>query len=857
MSKENKEEKFVDATTEFHILKKNKKNKTEIDDEDFSALEATREFKKLDTTGDIVVRFKPKPNKGLTFSQVEQRRKEGLVNKPKRRYDKSVLQIIFKNLFTFLNLLLFLAFALLLIAQSSKISNYFFMLIILSNLFIGIFQEIKAKKIIDKLSLVAKAKSIVIREGIKTDLYPEELVLDDIVLLSAGQKIVSDSVVKEGMVEVNESLLTGESLPVKKNPGDLLFAGSFVSSGSCVCQIERVGSENYITQLQERAKKEKKNNSIILKSLNWIIGIIALLVIPLGAYNFFSRWLISGAEWHVALETAASSMVAMIPSGLYLTTSVALVVSVIKLATRKTLVQDNYSIEMLARTDVLCLDKTGTITDGTMEVYDEVELNKETINPNDIIGDLLDSFEEKNQTATALLNSHPSKGTYRAIIKLPFSSSRKMSAVTFENIGTYVVGAPEFMLDKDDAVIKKLSKFTEQGYRVLLLAKASGIEEEKIVGKIIPLHAYIIKDHIRPEAHDTLKWFADNGVDIKIISGDNVLTVAEIARQAGVENSDKYISLEGLSLEEVAKAANEYTIFGRVAPEQKATLVTALKKAGHTVAMTGDGVNDILALKKADCSIAMASGSEAARNVSSLVLLESNFACLPKVVEEGRRVINNITAVASLFLMKTLFAIVVTVSTKYVFQPANLLVLEIFGIGLPSFFLALQANNKKIQGGFIKNVLSKSIPGGLIYSIGAIIITLIMEHGIFNLSAGPKNVYIQTIAGLYISIMGFVTLYNSCIPFSNGKDIKEGNKIKNWFKKLNGLRVATFGGCLVVGLGICFLPYFEKITGYQIYELPFSAWILLLVSVIIGAGLFIGLVILFNHLQKKKAQKDE
>lgn len=833
-----KNRKFDDATTEMHIIKKKRRKAIVVSDEDdLKELASTREFKKVDANTDIVRRYNVSLKEGLSFDQVAERRKEGLVNKVRKNYKKSYLFIVVKNLCTYLNLILFGALAMLIISGCTSLSNYFFMLIISSNIFVGIFQECRAKRMVDKLSLVTRTPSTVIRGGIKTDVDAEDILLDDIVLLKAGQKIVSDAIVKDGIVEVNESLLTGESLPVKKMVGDALFAGSFVSSGSCICQVERVGSDNYVTRLQEKAKKEKKNNSVILKSLNWIIGADALLVVPFGLFNFFSKWLgwggVTPMTVQQALMNSASSMIAMIPSGLYLTTSVTLAVSVIALSRKRTLVQDSYSIEMLARTDVLCLDKTGTITDGTMEVEEDLNLANSDIEGNDIIGDLLNSFEDKNQTAIAILDKYPAKGLFKPIKTLPFSSSRKMSAVEFEGIGTYVVGAPEFMLEKGHPELEKFTKYVVQGYRVLLLGKTDKIGEDKIEGKIIPLKAYIIKDHIRPEAPETLKWFAENDVEVKIISGDNVLTVSEIARQAGVKNYDKYVSLEGMTLDEVAEVATKYTIFGRVAPEQKAALVTALKKAGKTVAMTGDGVNDILALKISDCSIAMASGADAAKNVSSLVLVDSNFACLPKVVEEGRKVINNITKVACLFLMKTVFAIILTISTKYPFDASNLLLLEIFAIGLPAFFLALQPNKEKIKGGFIKNVLSQSVPGGFTYALLILTFIIMTENGVYGANVDP--IIVKTVCGLFISTMGLITLLYNCIPFTK-------------------YRVLVLGSMSIISLLVMFvpIPLFANITGYDIKTLNAYHWITYAVGVFLGIIIFIGLRILINFIFRNK-----
>ncbi len=801
-------------------------------DDDLKDLEETREFRKIETkNGEYITRYNPNLEHGLSSSQVENRIKDGLTNKTKDKNQKTVLGIIAKNLFTFLNILLYIIFILLIISQINKpfkvtnLSNYFFMAIIGANLVIGIYQEIKAKIIVDRLALSTKNHIKVLRDGEEKEIFSEEVVLDDIVLLSVGQKIVADSIVVEGSVEVNESMLTGESLPVKKNVGDMVFAGTFVSAGSCKTKVERVGNTSYISLLQQRAKKEKKTNSVILRSLNIIIRLVSILVVPFGIYNFMTNWWKHGwttdfVTLQNILGTTCGSMVAMIPSGLYLTTSVSLFVSIATLARRKTLVQDAYSIEMLARTDCLCLDKTGTITDGTMNVVDELDLNKSDYNLDEIIGDLLDAFEDKNLTSVAILKAHPSVKKYQVITKLPFSSSRKKCGVKF-SIGSFVLGAPEFVIPEEKELLKKFEEYTSKGLRVLVLCKVDDLTSEDVLGSITPLKAYLIKDHIREEAPATLKWFADNGVEVKIISGDNALTVSQIAKEAGVKDADKYISLEGMPLEEVASIATKYNVFGRVAPEQKATLVTALKKAGKTVGMTGDGVNDILALKRADCSIAMASGSDAAKNVSSIVLIDSNFASLPKVVSEGRRVINNITAVASLFLMKTIFAFILTVSTLYKFQPSFLLVLEMFGIGIPSFLLAISPNDAPIKKGFLTSVLTHSLPGGIAYAVGVIVLILLNSYNAFSINPSNDMMITTTMCGIYISVMGMVTLFNHCLPF-------------------NKFRIGVYSLMFVSTFVTIFTP-FNKATGYHPYELSIHHWLIIIIALILGIGFYVGI----------------
>lgn len=819
------EKKFTDETMQIKVVTKGKKRIiVEDESEDYSDLQKTREFKNnFLRNGNPIARYNPKLKEGLTDDQVNLRKKEGLTNKCKDKNKKTVLGIICKNLFTFLNIVLFIIAAVL--VSVNEAGKCFFIVIITANLLIGIYQEIRAKRKLDKLAVLTDVKTTVRRNGIQYDLNIDDIVLDDIIVLSNGNKITADAVVKEGMVEVNESLLTGESLPVKKHEGDILFAGSFVSSGSCVAKVERVGQDSYVSQLQSKVKKFKKNNSQILKTLNRIIRFVSTLIIPLGAALFVFTWWQNGFNTDMeiikkVIGVTAGSMVAMIPSGLYLTTSVTLFVAMINLARDKALVQDSYSVEALARVDCLCLDKTGTITDGTMRVESEIIYDC-SVKVKDVVYNMMNAFEDRNQTSLAILDHYHTEEKLEVINKLPFSSSRKKSAVEFKEEGCFVIGAPEFVLNPNDAIVKDLEKYTLEGYRVILMAKVDGIDEDNVYGNVHPVASFIIKDHIREEAFDTIKWFKENNVEIKIISGDNPLTVSVIAKQVGVENADKYISLEGLTLEEVSEAATKYSVFGRVAPEQKATLIQALKKAGKTVAMTGDGVNDILAMKRADCSIAMASGSEASRNVAQLVLVESNFACMPKIVMEGRRVINNVQAVASLFLMKTIFAIIFTLSMHYPFETNNLYVLEFVVIGIPSFLLALQPNHNIVRGNFFKNVLSKCIPAGLalivVTAIG--IITCRLNVGIC------RETMDVTVAGLGLSILGIIILGYYCFPF-------------------NKYRTLVFGGMAVLGAIMLFvfpiipLGLAKNFTGFDVYSLNYQEIILIVLSVLLSSVIF-------------------
>ena len=732
-------------------------------------------FKKEDYF-DKAIRYNPDPLSGLNSLQVDERMVHNLTNKQTKKLSKSIFRIIVDNVFTFFNILLtFIAICLILVGD---IKDCFFMVIVSANTAIGIFQEIKAKKAVDKLSLLNVPEVKVRRDGLKMMIPTDKMVLDEIFYLSAGDEIPADSYIVHGEIEVNESSLTGESLPIKKVVDDYVLAGSFVVSGSCMCRCDRIGEHNYIAQLQNKARKVKKVKSILLTSLNKIIKIVSAIVIPVGIAIGFSIYAsLTGEDMFEKMSTVimqtGGQIVSMIPSGLFLLISTALAVSVINLSKQKTMVQDSYAIESLARSNVLCLDKTGTLTDGTMQVEKMIKLVNEDLEIENIIGTYVGVFEDKNVTSVALSKKYPNKNSYEVEIILPFSSSRKLSAVQFKDIGTYVLGAPEFLTTNSELLLQS-EKYAEQGYRVLLLGRTKQkLKDDIVFKKIEAIAFFVLSDHIREEAYDTIKWFKENDVDIKIISGDNPLTVSKIAEKVGVNNAQKYISLEGLNNDEVAQLANEYVVFGRVSPEQKAVLIKSLKNAGKTVAMTGDGVNDILAMKQANCAIAMASGSEAARNSSHLVLMDSNFACMPEVVKEGRRVINNIQRSASLFLMKTIFSIIfaalgllsifIPIDLHYPFSPGHLYVLEFFVIGIPATILALQPNHELVSGSFLKNVILKSLPSGLCLLTSTLFFVISQYFGWFGIET--KEVML-TMACLSVSLTGLCVLFSVCWPFN-------------------------------------------------------------------------------------------
>lgn len=720
-----------------------------------------------------ITRFNPKADVGLTSDQVQKRTEQNLDNVTSTKTSKSIWSIIAKNVFTFFNLTCVLVAICLTIVGAY--SDMMFMVIVVVNTTIGIVQEIRAKKTMDKLSLTNSNFTKVIRDGEEQEIYKTEVVLDDLLVLNPGMQIACDSIVVDGNVEVNESLLTGESQPVKKEKGSSLLGGSFISSGTCVAKVNKIGDDNYISELSQKAKKFKQAKSELLTSLRALIKIISIFMVPIAilmAYNNYKYYLANPAKdyslLYMTITKTAGCIIAMIPAGMFLLTSVALAVSVVRLAKKRTLVQDLYCIEMLARTDVLCLDKTGTLTNGSMSVKDVVLLSKQTEKDVDkIVSSMVNAFHDANHTALAL-KSYFGKPCYSADKSIPFSSERKFMGCKFRSIGAYKLGAYEFVMDKPSAELKKLAEnYSMNGYRVLLLAEC---DANFTAASAKPVALILLQDNIRKDAPKTIQWFKDNGVDIKIISGDNPITVSEVAKRVGVDNWDKYISLYGLSNTEVMEAANKYSIFGRVSPEQKAILVKALKAQGKTVAMTGDGVNDILALKEADCSVAIAAGSDAARSVSQLVLLDSNFSSMPSVVAEGRRVVNNVQKSSSLFLMKTFFAICISVfvlclNKTYPFSPIQFTLLELFVIGLPSFFLALQPNTNKIQGRFLVNIAKSTLPAGV-----CLVASTITMY-IYQMFTGISTEVLVTLSSLALLVIGFMVLFKMCKPF-------------NWFKTL-------------------------------------------------------------------------
>ena len=721
-----------------------------------------------------MIRYQPNPKIGLSKEQVEKRKQEDLWNKDTSVPTKSIKRILYDNFFTLFNFLnLFLAIA---IFITGSYKNMLFLFIVIFNTAISTIQEIHSKRIVDKLAVMATSKAKVIREGKKEEISIHEIVLDDIIEFHTGNQIPTDSILLEGEVLVNESFITGEPDTIEKKAGDMLMSGSYIVSGKCIAKVEHIGEDNFTSQISSGAKYVKKINSEIMSSLQKIIKILTFIIIPIGIALFYSQFHVQGATWQTAVVKTVAAVIGMIPEGLVLLTSTVLAVSVIRLSHSKVLVQELYCIETLARVDTLCLDKTGTLTEGNMEVRKYIPLNKDKKEMANILANIAKASEDENSTIEAIRNSFTQIGQeFQAIKKVTFSSKEKWSGIQFKEQETYIIGAPEIVLKENYKKYEKEIQEYAKDYRVLVLAHShEGLEKQKLPQKLELVGYILILDKIRKEAKQTLEYFEKQGVDIKIISGDNPVTVSKIAKQVGVKDFDKYIDMSTVSEKKIEEVANQYTIFGRVSPMQKKQLVVAMQKQGKTVAMTGDGVNDVLALKTADCSIAMANGSDATKSVSQLILLDSNFASMPKVVAEGRRTINNIQRSASLFLVKTIYSTILAImflimGDSYPFIPIQLSLISVVTIGIPSFILALEPNKEKIQGHFMQNVIAKAIPTGLTVAINIFAINSLHEWGII------PTAYYSSLCVISTGICGIILLFTlaktrkseeSKLPFS-------------------------------------------------------------------------------------------
>ncbi len=705
-------------------------------------------------------RYTPDYNLGLTRTQVEKHEHDGWTNVTVRSTDRTTKQIVLNNLLTYFNLIFAVLAVILILVGSFR--SLTFLPVIIGNILIGIVQEIRAKKVLDEMQMLNAPSANVVREGKIYKVASDKLVLDDIVIFKAGNQICADAVVISGNVQVDESLLTGEADEIAKRPGDNLMSGSFIVSGECYARLDKVGEDSYISKLALEAKKMPKGEqSEMIRSLNRLVKYVGIALIPIGIALFGQACFWNGETVRDSVVSMVAAVIGMIPEGLYLLASVALATSSMRLAKNKVLLHDMKSIETLARVNVLCVDKTGTITENRMEVKELVPVkNDDTENTPDLqelIGDFVSAMKDENNTMKALKGYFTKTSGRKAQSVCPFNSSVKYSGAAFAD-KTYVIGAPEFVLreaysEHEDEILE----YVKKGYRVLVFAEYDGeLDGKQLTGKALPLAYVMLANAIRKEAPGTFHYFAEQGVQIKVISGDNPMTVSEIAREAGIEGADSFVDAQTLTTEEeIASAVSRYTVFGRVTPEQKRAFVKALQKQGNTVAMTGDGVNDVLALKDADCSIAMASGSDAAVQASQVVLLESDFSRMPSVVMEGRRVVNNIQRTASLFLVKNIFSFLLSLLSvafmyTYPLEPSQISLISMFTIGIPGFFLTFQPNKEIIKGKFLSNVILRALPAALTDVI------VVAAMVVFGETFGVASADISTAATMLLAIIGFV-----------------------------------------------------------------------------------------------------
>lgn len=804
---------------------------------------------------------------GLTNEQVQERIAEGKVNFNENPNTRTYKQIVKENTLTFFNFLNAVLLVLVLFVGSYK--NSMFVGIIIINTVIGIIQEIRAKKTIDKLAILTESKAVVLRDGKKWSISTEKLVLDDLIYLKTGEQIPADCRIIEGNLEVNESLLTGEADNLGKGEGDELFSGSFVTAGEACCQIIHVGKDNYASQITSEAKEFKRHNSELRNSLNAILKVISIIIVPLGLLLFYKQFYIAGDSIKDSVVSTVAAVLGMIPEGLVLLTSVALTLGALTLAKKKTLVQELYCIETLARVDTLCLDKTGTITEGTMcvervDVYDpnwrESEL-AETVLEEDtavlaedetleegvaekeiseknlpevsetekesekeigrIMGNLMAVLKDQNATADALRKYFAVKKDMVPTNVIPFSSDRKYSGASFKEQGTYLMGAAQFLFPEgDEALVEKCGQYAEQGFRVLVLAHSPNESVgTELPSGLVPEALLILTDVIRKEAPDTLRFFDSQGVDLKVISGDDPVTVASIAKRAGLKNAEQYVDATTITTqEEMDEAVANYSVFGRVTPQQKKAMVLSLKKQGHTVAMTGDGVNDVLALKEADCSIAMAEGSDAAKNIANVVLLDSNFAAMPHIVNQGRRVVNNIRTAASMFLIKTIFSVLLSLITiffgeAYPFEPIQMSLISACAVGIPTFLLAQENNYQKIDHTFLRHVFMNAFPAAVTIT-GCVFAVMVVCQDVYH-----SNIMLNTACVLVTGWNYMAALKTVYAPLNRYRKVIIYSMQCSFFlaavvlQKLLALGSLEFGMIILVFLLMTFSPILiEAIT---------------------------------------------
>lgn len=805
---------------------------------------------------------------GLTNEQVKQRIEEGKVNANENPNTRTYKQIIMENSLTFFNFLNLVLLILVLLVGSFK--NSMFVMIIIINTVIGIIQEIRAKKTIDKLAILTESKAVVLRDGKKWSISTEKLVLDDLIFLKTGDQVPADAKVLEGSLEVNESLLTGEADNLSKSTGDELFSGSFVTSGEACCQVIHVGKDNYAAKITSEAKEFKRHNSELRNSLNAILKVISIIILPLGIMLFYKQFYMVGDNFKDSVVNMVAAVLGMIPEGLVLLTSVALTLGALILARKNTLVQELYCIETLARVDTLCLDKTGTITEGSMcvervELWEDeqepIEIEQEEVSspqkkdraelPDRQETDMedKDSLEEspflslseaddvgnqslsmgeveramrnimavlhdENATAEALRSRFPSKKDMVLHHTVPFSSDRKYSGAAFEKEGTFLMGAAQFLFpDGYKGLVGQCQKYAEEGFRILVLAHTKCVEEGNgIPAGLRPAAIFLLTDVIRKEAPETLRFFDSQGVGLKVISGDDPVTVSAIAKKAGLKNADHYIDATTiLTQEQMEKAVSECSVFGRVTPQQKKQMVQALKAKGHTVAMTGDGVNDVLALKEADCSVAMAQGSDAAKNIANVVLLDSNFSAMPHIVNQGRRVVNNIRMAASMFLIKTIFSVCLSLLTiffgeAYPFEPIQMSLISACAVGIPTFLLAQENNYNKIDHTFLRHVFINAFPAAVTIT-GCVFAVMLVCQDVYHSNAMLNTACVLVTGWNYMAALK--TVYSPLSRYR--KVIIYGMQFIFFmaaviFQKLLALGSLEFGMIILVFLLMTFSP---------------------------------------------------
>lgn len=771
---------------------------------------------------------------GLNDKEVQERIDKGQVNILPKTPSRTIAQIVKANVFTLFNGLNLILAIVVCIAGSPK--NALFSMVIFTNTVIGIFQEVRSKITLEKLSVLSCIGATVMRNGISVKLNIEDVVKDDIILLESGDQIVADGVViGEDEFEVDESLLTGESEPILKKKGDKILSGSFVVAGKGYFKVTNVGSNTYVAKLASEAKKFKTINSEMQDAINKIIKVIIWLIIPVGTLLMGTQIIFSGKKWDEAAIAAVAGIIGMVPEGLVLLTSVTFMVGVITLSKYKTVVQELPATEVLARVNVLCLDKTGTLTEGILEVTDIRMLSN--FNIDNVMSTLAHAFPSNNPTQVAFMNKYPKNSNIEVKKVIPFSSSRKWSGASLKGMGSWIIGAPEMVLKERYHYIKdKVEEEAKKGRRVLVLAhfKEENITE-KLPNNIEAMALITLEDIIREEAPSTLKYFEHQGVEIKVISGDNPVTVAAVAKRVGVKNSDKYIDARKLpnDIEELAAIVKEYSVFGRVTPHQKKNLVKALQYNNNTVAMTGDGVNDVLALKEADCGIAMASGSDATRSVAQLVLLNSNFSALPKVVEEGRKMINNLERVSNLYLSKAFFSLIMSIIfciivLPYPFEPIQLTLIGSITIGIPSFFLAISPNKEVVKKGFLRRILNISLPNALIFALFTV------GTYLFAIFSGLGVMESRTIAVMIAGGIGLIILIDVSRPF-------------------NGFKAILFLSMLIAFVGAFILPITQKI--FNLKMVPFIFIVISVAIIILAAVVMPILQVIFSKLLDRLDKK--